>query len=224
MNYGLVIAAGKGAKFGANVDRAFLSLGPRPILAYSLLAFEACADIDGVILVVKKDRVDAARGMAQIFGCSKVIKVVAGAALRQVSVQNGLAVMPDDVKIVTIHEASRPGVTSDLISDTIAAAKRGGAASVGLKVDDPVVASERGAAVNESVDGSKLWTLQSPQSFKFDVLQKSIKKFDGKKPLADEASMVEQCGEKLRIVPGSKYNIKISTPDDVPLAATLLKL
>ena len=72
MNYGLVIAAGKGGKFGASVDRAFLSLGPRPILAYSLLAFEACADIDGVILVVRKDRVDAARGMAQIFGCSKI--------------------------------------------------------------------------------------------------------------------------------------------------------
>jgi len=134
MNYGLVIAAGKGSKFGANVDRAFLSLGPRPILAYSLLAFEGCADIDGVVLVVRKDRVDAARGMAQIFGCSKVINVVAVAALRQVSVQNGLDVMPDDAKIVTIHEASRPGVTSDLISDTIAAAKRGGAAAIGYEI------------------------------------------------------------------------------------------
>jgi 2-C-methyl-D-erythritol 4-phosphate cytidylyltransferase len=196
MNYGLVIAAGKGAKFGENVDRAFLSLGPRPILAYSLLAFEACADIDGVVLVVRKDRVDAARGMAQIFGCSKIIKVVAGAALRQVSVQNGLDVMPDDVKMVTIHEASRPGVTSDLISETIAASKRGGAASVGLKIDDPVVSSERGAAVNESVDGSKLWTLQSPQSFKFDILQKSMKKFDGKKINNITLQMREIDGEK----------------------------
>lgn len=224
MNYGLVIAAGKGGKFGSSVDRAFLSLGPKPILAYSLLAFESCGDIDGVVLVVRKDRVDAARSLAQIFGCSKVVKVVAGAALRQASVQNGLDAMPDDAKLVTVHEASRPGVTPELISDTIAAAKRGGVAAVALKIEDSVMSSERGAAVIESIDASKLWTLQSPQTFKIDILQKALGKIDSNKSISDEASAVEASGEKIRIVPGSKYNVKIFTPDDVPLAATLLKL
>ncbi len=224
MNYGLVIAAGKGGKFGSSVDRAFLSLGPKPVLAYSLLAFESCGDIDGVILVVRKDRVEAAKNLAKIFGCSKVTKVIAGAALRQGSVQNGLDVMPDDVKMVTVHEATRPGVTSSLISDTIVAAKRNGAAAVALKISDTVMSSERGAAVIESIDSSKLWTLQSPQSFKIDVLRKAIGKQDGNKSILDEASAVEQSGEKVRMVPGSRYNIKILTPDDVPLVATLLKL
>jgi 2-C-methyl-D-erythritol 4-phosphate cytidylyltransferase len=224
MNYGLVIAAGKSSGFGPNVDRAFLSLGPKPILAYSLLAFEACEYIDGVVLVVRKERVEAARNLAQIFGCAKIIKVVAGGVLRQTSVQNGLNAMPDDVKLVTIHEASRPGVTSDLITETILTAKRSGVASVGIKIEDTVVSSERGTSVTKSIDGSKLWSLQSPQSFKIDILRNAIDKLDSKKDIIDEATTVEQMGEKVRIVPGSRYNIKIIEPDDVPLAATLLKL
>lgn len=224
MNYGLVIAAGKGSKFGQGVDRAFLSLGPKPILAYSLLAFEACGDIDGVILVVRRERVEAARGLAQIFGCSKVVKFVAGAATRSGSVKNGLDAVPDDAKIITIHAASRPGVSPELISDTILTAKRNGAAAASLKIDDTVVASERGTTANESFESAKLWTLQSPQSFKIDILRKAIKKMEEDKSISDEASALKQCGVKVRMVPGSKYNIKILKPDDVPLAATLLKL
>ena len=144
MNYGLVVAAGKAGKMGGNVDRAFLSLGPRPVLAYSLLAFEACEDIDGVIVVVRKDRVDGTGSMAQLFGCSKVMKVIPGAALRQTSVLNGLKAMPEDAKFVTIHEASRPCITPEMISETLQAAKRGGAAAVALKISDAVVHSERG--------------------------------------------------------------------------------
>jgi 2-C-methyl-D-erythritol 4-phosphate cytidylyltransferase len=223
MNYGVVIAAGKRSGFGS-VDRAFLSLGPKPIVAYSLLAFEECEDIDGVVLVVRKDRIEAARGLIQIFGCSKVIKVVAGGNLRQASVQAGLDAIPNDARIITVHEASRPGVTPALISATITAAKRNGAAATGLKINDPVIASERGTMITELTDVTKLWTIQSPQSFKTETLQKAIKKAPAGKSIQDEASAVQMIGEKIRIVPGSNLNIKITAPDDVPLAATLLKL
>ena len=72
MIYGIIVAAGKSERMGVDVDKAFLSLGTRPVLAYALLAFEQCPMIDGVILVVRKDRLDSARGMVQMFGCSKV--------------------------------------------------------------------------------------------------------------------------------------------------------
>ena len=223
MNYGVVIAAGKRSGFGS-VDRAFLSLGPKPILAYSLLAFEACEDIDGVVLVVRKERVESTRGLIQIFGCSKVIKVVAGGTLRQASVQNALDAIPSDARIVTVHEASRPGVTPELISATITAAKRNGSAAIGTKITDPVVSSERGTMVTDSVDATKLWTLQSPQSFKIDILKQAIAKVPAGKSITSEAAAVELLGEKVRMVPGTPFNIKITAPDDVPLAATLLKL
>ncbi len=225
MNYGLVVAAGKAGKMGGNVDRAFLSLGPRPVLAYSLLAFEACEDIDGVIVVVRKDRVDGAGSMAQLFGCSKVMKVIPGAALRQTSVLNGLKAMPEDAKFVTIHEASRPCITPEMISETLQAAKRGGAAAVALKISDAVVHSERGTTVAKSVDNSKLWSVQTPQSFKVDVLKRAVNNLaTKKKSVVDEATAVELLGESVRLVPGSPMNIKIATADDLPLAATLLKL
>ena len=224
MNYGIVMAAGKSGKMGGNVDRAFLSLGPRPVLAYSLLAFESCDEIDGVILVVRKDRVDGAGSMAQLFGCSKVRKVVAGGASRQASVQNGLAAMPEDAKYVVVHEASRPCVTASMISETLQASKRSGAAAIALKIDDAVVLSERGTTVTKSMDSSKLWSVQTPQSFRIDVLRRAVDNPSMKKSAVDEASAVAQLGDTVRLVPGSPMNIKISTADDLPLAALLLKL
>ena len=224
MNYGLIIAAGKSGKLGSKVDRAFLSLGPKPVLAYSLLAFEKCDDIDGVVLVVRKERVDAARSLLQLFGCSKVIDVVAGGTQRSTSVLNGLAALPDDAKQVTIHEASRPLVTSALIAQTTQAVKRGGASSAALKVSDSMMNSDRGVTASDSVEVSKLWALQSPQSFKIDVLRRALENLDPKQSLPDEASAVAQLGESVRLVPGSPYNIKILTADDMPLAGILLKL
>ena len=119
MNYGVIVAAGKSERMGAKVDKAFLSLGTRPVIAYSLLAFEKCHDIDGIILVCRKDRMESARAMASMFGCSKLVRVVAGGSKRQVSVANGLAALGDDVDVVAVHDGARPCVTPELISDTI---------------------------------------------------------------------------------------------------------
>ena len=86
MNCGIIVAAGKSERMGQNVDKAFLSLGAKPVVVYSLRAFEKCPDIDDVVLVVQKERLEAARCMVQMFGCTKVKKIVAGGAQRQVSV------------------------------------------------------------------------------------------------------------------------------------------
>ena len=77
MIFGIIVAGGKSERMGATVDKAFLSLGTQPVLAYSLQAYEKCQDIDGIVLVVRKDRLEAARGMVQLFGCAKVTRVVA---------------------------------------------------------------------------------------------------------------------------------------------------
>jgi 2-C-methyl-D-erythritol 4-phosphate cytidylyltransferase len=132
--------------------------------------------------------------------------------------------MPDDATLVTIHEASRPGVSPELISDTITAAKRNGAAAASLKINDTVISSERGTTFTQTIDASTMWTLQSPQSFKIELLKRAVAELDPKNGIADEAAAVTKLGEKVRLVPGSRHNIKIVVPDDVPLAATLLKL
>ncbi|MBM4147547.1 MAG: 2-C-methyl-D-erythritol 4-phosphate cytidylyltransferase [Lentisphaerae bacterium] len=225
MNFGVIVAGGNSTRMGPKVDKAFLSLGTRPVLAYSVLAFEHCQDIDGIVLVVRKDRVEAARGMVQLYGCAKVKKIVAGGAQRQVSVAKGLEQLGPEVKVVAVHDGARPCITPGLVSETIQAAKRYGSGVAAVKITDTVKHVERGLTVTRTVSREKLWAVQTPQAFKVDVLQKAFKAVRKKSAdVTDEASALELIGEQVRLVPSSMSNIKITTPDDLVLAAALLKI
>jgi 2-C-methyl-D-erythritol 4-phosphate cytidylyltransferase len=225
MNYGVIVAAGKSERVGPNVDKVFLNLGNQPVLAYSLLAFERCPDIDGVILVVRKDRVEAARGMVQMFGCSKVKKVIAGGATRQTSVINGLDQLNEDVKIVAVHDGARPCVTPFLISETVKSAKRYGSGVAAIKVTDTVKEVDKGMTISKTVDRTKLWGVQTPQTFRVDLLLQAFKVVKKKRlSITDEASAVELVCNDVRLVPATLSNIKITTADDLNLAAALMKL
>ncbi len=226
MNAAIIVAGGKSKRMGPGADKAFLSLGTKPVLAYSLLAFEACPDIDVIILVVRKDRIEAARGMAQMFGCSKVRKIVAGGASRQRSVLNGLSQLSEeDTKIVSVHDGARPCVTPALISETVKTAKRTGSGVAAVKITDTVKTVERGLTVTKTVDRTKLWAVQTPQTFKLDVLLKAFDRVKKKKiTVTDEASAVEEVTDRVRLVPANAANIKITNPDDLQLASALLKL
>ena len=208
---------------GPKVDKAFLSLGTKPVLAYSLVAFEKCPDIDGVILVVRKDRVAAARAMAEMFGCAKVKRVIAGGVKRQVSVERGVAELNEDVTVVAVHDGARPCVTPELISETIQAAKRYGSGVAAVKVTDTVKHVERGLTVKKTLDRTKLWAVQTPQTFKIDVLLKAFETVHRRKAtVTDEASAVELTSEKVHLVPASWSNIKITTADDLALANAMI--
>lgn len=225
MNYGVVVAAGKSERMGPNVDKAFFSLGSQPVLAYSLIAFEKCPDVDGVILVVRKDRVDAARGMIQIYGCSKVKRVVAGGNSRQASVANGLAELPPDVKVVAVHDGARPCVQSSLISQTIQSAKKFGSGVAAYKITDTLKEVDKGLVVTQTLDRTKVWAVQTPQAFEVGLLNKAYEFVEKKKlVVTDEASAVEKISKGVRLVEAPLSNIKVTTPTDLELAAALLKV
>jgi 2-C-methyl-D-erythritol 4-phosphate cytidylyltransferase len=225
MNYGVIVAAGKSERVGPNVDKVFLNLGIQPVLAYSVLAFEKCADIDGVILVVRKDRVEAARGMTQMYGCYKVKRIVAGGATRQASVINGLNQLNAEVKIVAVHDGARPCVTPALISETVKSAKRYGSGIAAVKITDTVKQVDKGTTISKTIDRTKLWSVQTPQTFRLDLLLQAFKTVKKKRlDVTDEASAVELVSNDVRLVPAILSNIKITTADDLNLAAALLKL
>lgn len=225
MNCAIIVAAGKSERMGANTDKAFLSLGQKPVLAYSLQAFEDCEDIDSIVLVVRKDRVEGANKMAQIFGCSKVTAVVAGGAKRQASVLNGINALSEDARIVTVHDGARPCVTPHLISETIKTAKRYGSAIAASRITDTVKYVERGLKINKTMDRSKLWAVQTPQTFKIDLLRNAFKHIQEKEiTVTDEASAVELISDEVRLVETTEPNLKITTADDLPIAAAMLKL
>jgi 2-C-methyl-D-erythritol 4-phosphate cytidylyltransferase len=225
VNIGLIVAAGKSERMAKKVDKAFLSLGAQPVLAYSVAAYEKCPDIDKVILVVRKDRLDAARGLVRLFGCAKVARVVAGGASRQVSVCNGLALLDDDTTLVSIHDGARPCVTPKLISETVKAAKRYGSGVSAVKITDTVKEVKSGLTVRKTIDREKLWAVQTPQTFKWDLLKRayaSVKKRRAK--VTDDAAAVELLRQPVHLVPAPLANIKITTPDDLTLASGLLNI
>ncbi|MBO7224145.1 MAG: 2-C-methyl-D-erythritol 4-phosphate cytidylyltransferase [Kiritimatiellae bacterium] len=223
MNTAIIVAAGKSERMGGKVDKAFLSLGPKPVLAYSLMAFEACADIDAIIVVVRKDQVIATQGVARMFGCRKVQAVVPGGSCRQASVRNGMKECDPDTTIVSVHDAARPCITPALISETIKSAKRNGSGIAAQHMTDTVKLVEKGQTVSSTLDRSKIWTVQTPQTFKFDLLARAFDAADiNDETITDEASAVEKLGEKVHLIPSRFPNIKITVPEDLHIAALLL--
>ena len=124
MTTAIIVAAGKSERMGAGTDKAFLSLVNKPVVAWSLLAFERTAEIDRIVLVVRKDQLVASKAVCRMFGISKLQAIVAGGAKRQESVQAGLAACDIDTRYVVIHDGARPCITSDVIAEVVKAVKR----------------------------------------------------------------------------------------------------
>lgn len=225
MNTAIILAAGKSERMGVGTDKAFLSLGSKPLMVWSLLAFEQCREIDRIILVIRKDQQLAAKSVTQMFGISKLESIVNGGAKRQNSVLNGMKEMNPETKIVIVHDAARPCVTPDLITETIKFAKRLGCAVSAARVWDTIKYVERGLTVNYTIDRSKLWAVQTPQACKVELLRRAYDEVVAKKAVVtDEASAVELIGEPVRLVEWERPNIKITTAEDIPLAAAALRI
>ena len=147
MTTAIIVAAGKSERMGAGTDKAFLSLVNKPVVAWSLLAFERCADIDRIVLVVRKDQQVAAKAVAKMFGISKLDKIVPGGSKRQESVQAGLAVCDIDTRYVVVHDGARPCITSEVIAEVVKLVRRVPAVTVGRRMTDTVKRVEKGATI-----------------------------------------------------------------------------
>ena len=221
----IIVAAGKSERMGAGTDKAFLSLGPKPVLAWTLLAFERSPDVDQIVLVVRKDQQTAAKAVVQMFGISKVRKIVPGGARRQDSVMNGLKEVDSDTRITVVHDGVRPCVTGDMIAETVKMARRTGAAVVGRRIWDTVKSVEKGATVAKTEDRSRLWAVQTPQAFNSRLIARAYAEVEkAKETVTDDAAAVEFVGEPVKICETNVPNIKITTAEDLQIAAAVLKL
>ena len=224
MNTAIIVAAGRGERMGGKTDKAFLSLGPKPVLAYSLMTLDGHAGIDDVVLVVRREQQLAAQGLVQMFGCRKVRKIVPGGTTRLASVRNGLAACdPDETRVVLVHDGARPCVTHQIVADCIESARKNGSGVAATKLVDSVKRVDKGCVVAASLDRDKIWTVQTPQAFRFDLLRRAIAAVDDKDPrVTDEASAVELLGEPVRLVQSLTPNPKVTVPEDLVTAAKLL--
>lgn len=223
MTDAIILAAGKSERMGTGVDKAFLSLVNKPVVAWSLIAFERCPEIDRIILVVRKEQLVASKAVAKMFGISKLVKVVAGGSKRQESVQAGLEACDIDTRHVVIHDAARPCIQSDVIGEVVRQVKRVGAVTVGRPVTDTLKACAKGTTVSETVSREKLWAVQTPQAFQLKVLRDALKNLQPKQEVTDDCQTVELNGQAVKIVENLKPNFKITTVEDLQVAAALLK-
>ena len=221
----IIVAAGKSDRMGSGTDKAFLNLGSRPVVAWSLLAFERCTDIDQIVLVVRKDQQTAAKALTRMFGISKLRDIVPGGKERQDSVMAGMKAMDPDTRIVVVNDGARPCVKSETIAEVVKLARRAGAAVVGHHIWDTVKYVEKGTQIDHTEDRTKLWAVQTPQAFTVNTLRAAYDKVAAEKlKVSDDAAAVELLGAEVKIYESNAVNIKITTAEDLQVAAGALNL
>ncbi|MCX7915111.1 MAG: 2-C-methyl-D-erythritol 4-phosphate cytidylyltransferase [Verrucomicrobiae bacterium] len=216
-----ILAAGQSSRMGGGHNKQFLTLRGRPVVWYSLVAFQECAEVDAIVLVRRPDYAAQAETLAREF--PKVTAFADGGKERQDSVWNGLEKCDPRTEIVAVQDGARPLVTPELIAATIASARQFGTGIAATKVVDTIKEVRADGVVERTVDRTKLWAVQTPQTCRFDLLRRAYRKvLDEGVVVTDEAAAVERLGEPVRLVPTPFLNLKITTPADFAVVEALL--
>jgi len=221
----LIPAAGSGSRMGTTQRKPYLTLGGKPILVHTLTVFEQCSLIKEVLLIVSSSDLEYSRtSIVETYKLTKVNKIVVGGAKRQDSVWEGLKALEGQYGLVMVHDGVRPFVSQGIVENAIHETAHYGATVAAVPVKDTIKIVSKEAEVVETIDRSRVWAVQTPQTFKYDILKMAYEKayedgFYG----TDDASLVERLGMKVKIIPGSYDNIKITTPSDLVMGEAILK-
>jgi len=220
----LIPAAGRGQRMGLDIEKQFLHLGGKPLLAYTLAQFEATPTIDRIVVIVPAGRETfCQQEIVASGGLRKVTHIVAGGETRQRSVMAGFRRLDQDVDVVVIHDGARPLVTPSLIRAAVDAALADGSAVAAIPESDTLKRVSAVGTIIETVDRQNLWRAQTPQAFRRAVLQQALAyAAEHNLDTTDEASLIEWLSWPVRIFPGSIWNFKVTSPDDLMLAELLL--
>ena len=223
MKSAVIVAAGKGTRMGPNVDKLFLEVAGCPVVAHTWRRFDEADCVDEIVLVVRDGMQSAFADLAKQFGLTKAHRFAVGGAERQDSVWNGLAAVSPQAEIVAIQDGARPCTTTQLIAATIQAAKETGAAVAGQPVTDTIKETADGKTISRNVDRSKLWAVQTPQTFRVDVIRRALSEVRSQKlHVTDDTAACELIGQPVRLVASATPNPKVTLPSDLPYVELLL--
>jgi len=225
-NSAIIVAGGSGTRMNLpdGQTKQTLVLEGVPVIVRTVQQFEACEDIDEIILVVKRDEFDLYKEYYKKYNFKKVKHIVAGGETRQLSVLNGLTRVSDIADFVTIHDGVRCLITPEMISEVCTFAYHYGAATAVSKPSDTLKLSEDGSFIKETVDRNKIYQAATPQIFKYDMYRAAAlsAKKDGFEA-TDDNSLVERMKFKIYMCDLGKENIKITTNEDIYVAEAILK-
>jgi 2-C-methyl-D-erythritol 4-phosphate cytidylyltransferase len=213
--WAVLVAAGRGERFGADRPKAFVKLGGRVLLAESLERLEGSDWIDAIVVVAPEGWEEPAILVAEELGCGKVTATVAGGETRVESVRAGVSELPDDAAAVLVHDAARPLVTEEVIGRVLAPLGEGWDGAVpALPLADTVKRVENGMVV-ETIERSGLVGAQTPQAFVAPTLRAALDR--DASGATDCASLVEVHGGRVRVVDGDPRLLKVTSPADLEL-------
>jgi 2-C-methyl-D-erythritol 4-phosphate cytidylyltransferase len=219
----ILAAAGKSSRFrDANYKKPFAPLDNRAVWLHSAERFVNRDDVKQVVLVISPEDKDH---FYSKFGANVAIlgiDVVEGGAERTDSVQKALERVRDDIDLIAVHDAARPCLADEWVDRVFAAAEKTGAAMLAIPVAGTLKRVAPDHTIVETVSREGLWEAQTPQVFRRELLLKAYAQ-RGKEPSTDDAQLVERLGQKVMVVPGSPINLKITTKEDLQIAAYLLK-
>ena len=217
-----VIAAGSARRM-EGIDKVLAPLGELPVLVHTIYSFQDCPRFDEIVVVTREDLLVEVSRICKDFQLDKVSKVVVGGRERTDSVLAGLREVRPDADLIAIHDGARPLAPQQVLEEVVERAAETGAAAPAIPVTDTVKRAREGL-IEETVDRSELWTVQTPQVFEAGLIRAAVEKaaVDGES-LTDECGAVERLGMKVSLTAGSKENIKITTPFDLILGEAILE-
>ena len=229
----IIVAAGRGSRMGTKIQKQYLKLLGKPILAYTLEAFEK-SETDEIILVVGEGEEDyVTREIIRPYGISRVTRVVAGGKERYESVWNGLqavkeGIFPEEKNecFVLIHDGARAFITPEQINFCIGQVREYRACVMGMPVKDTIKVVDSQEYTVSTPDRSTLWQMQTPQCFELTEISSAYRKMfqSGAEKVTDDAMVMESFGERpVKMIRGSYDNIKVTTPEDLILGEAILK-
>jgi 2-C-methyl-D-erythritol 4-phosphate cytidylyltransferase len=218
--WALIAAAGAGERLGIDRPKAFAALGGRPLLAESLDRLDRCPWVDAIVVAAPAGWEEPVILLSEELAATKVVACVTGGATRAESVRGALVEVPDEALVVLVHDAARPLVTDEVVARALAPLPEGfdGAIPV-LELSDTVKRVEDRVVV-ETVSREGLVRAQTPQAFLAPALRGALA--GDLSGATDCASLVERAGGRVAVVEGDPRLLKVTTPDDLALAESLL--
>ena len=229
-NIALIIAGGIGARMGQDIPKQFINVHDKPVIVYTMEVFQKHPDIDSIEVVCLEGWHDVLRAYAKQFGIAKLENIVSGGKNGQDSIRNGLMDIHErynsDNDVVLIHDAIRPLVSDEIISDSIRSCKRQGMGISAVTSMDNVMLTDDGICGLRSISRYAFRRIQTPQTYRLGDLQKYHKEAieQGILNENDTNNMVSKLGQKVYLSKGSDLNIKINTVEDVEMFKSLYNM
>jgi len=217
-----VIAAGGSSRRMDGENKLFLLIRSKPVLAYTLEAFQKCGLIDEIIVVAQEDKLDRVREICAEYGITKAVKILLGGKTRLESVMAGVYAASDKAGVIAIHDGARPCITEKVIRRAVTAAKIHNSAVPAIPVTS-TIKRVRDNVVVETVNRDELVEVQTPQVFAADLIKAALTNASKKSiEITDDSMAVELLGVKVHTVEGARENIKLTTRKDILIAEAIL--